>query len=150
VRRSHPQRVPKTSPDSPKKEEEGEGSQREDVYQTTFWRKILMANRVYTWEKPTWTNSKLKSTGEGDQREVILQPHQPNIEKNINAGVEDNDSGMEKVNKKNPFVESRERQRCGVIASQNSVFTAPRFAKVEILFSQLPKTTVFRKRDDET
>jgi hypothetical protein len=54
-------------------------------------------SRVYTWE-PTWTNSKLKSTGREImiREEVILPAPSQNIEKNINAGVEeDDDTGME-------------------------------------------------------
>jgi hypothetical protein len=97
------------------KEEEGEGSQREDVCKATFRRKILMANHVFIPGRIHGLTVNCSPRVRGE--EVILQPHHKISRKNINAGVEDNDTGMEKVNKEN-FVESREHQRWGVILAK--------------------------------
>lgn len=57
-----------TSKPSPKKEKKEKKTKKEKTFSKTFVRAADFdgEHRVYAWEKPTWANKQLKSTGKGD------------------------------------------------------------------------------------
>jgi hypothetical protein len=147
-----PQRVPNTSPESPKRKKKEKGVKEKKTFTKTYVRAENFdgESRIYTWEKPTWTNSKLKSTGKGDMIREGGNLASPitNIEKNINAGVEDDDAGMEKVNKEELI---RRIKGASAMRGSRKLKFSIHGAKIREggdIVQPITKATVFGKRDD--
>jgi hypothetical protein len=147
-----PQRVSKTSPECPKRKKKEKGVKEKKTFTKTYVRAEDFdgESRVYTWEKPTWTNSKLKSTGKGDMIREGGNLASPitNIEKNINAGVEDDDAGMEKVNKEELI---RRIKGASAMRGHRKLKFSIHGAKIREggdIVQPITKATVFGKRDD--
>jgi hypothetical protein len=147
-----PQRVPQTSPESPKRKKKEKGVKEKKTFTKTYVRAEDFdgESRVYTWEKPTWTDSKLKSTGKGDMIREGGNLASPitNIEKNINAGVEDEDAGMEKVNKEELI---RRIKGASAMRGHRKLKFSIHGAKIREggdIVQPITKATVFGKRDD--
>jgi hypothetical protein len=145
-----PQRVPKV-PDSPKKKKKEKGAKEKKTFTKTYVRAEDFdgESRVYTWEKPTWTNSKLKSTGQGEMmrdRGNLASPI-THIEKNINAGA-DEDAGVEKVDKEELI--RRIKGASGMRGHRKLKFSihGAKIREGGDIVQPITKATVFRKRDD--
>jgi hypothetical protein len=147
-----PKASPKASPESPKRKKKEKGVKEKKTFTKTYVRAEDFdgESHVYTWEKPTWTNSKLKSTGKGDviREGGNLASPITNIEKSINAGVEDDDSGMEKVNKEELI---RRIKGASAMRGHRKLKFSIHGAKIREggdIVQPITKATVFRKRDD--
>jgi hypothetical protein len=137
----------KTPPESPK---------RRKKEKKTFTKTYVRAedfdgeSRVYTWEKPTWTNSKLKSTGKGDMIREGGNLASPitNIEKNINANADDDDAGMEKVDTEELI--RRMKSASGMRGHRKLKFSihGAKIREGGDIVQPITKATVFGKRDD--
>jgi hypothetical protein len=147
-----PHGVSKASPESPKRKKKEKGVKEKKTFTKTYVRAEDFdgESRVYTWEKPTWTDSKLKSTGKGDviREGGNLASPITNIEKSINAGVEDDDTGMEKVNKEELI---RRIKGASAMRGHRKLKFSIHGAKIREggdIVQPITKATVFRKRDD--
>lgn len=147
-----PPKAPKPAPESPRRKKKEKGVKEKKTFTKTYVRAEDFdgESRVYTWERPTWTNSKLKSTGKGDMIREGGNLASPitNIEKNINAGVEDDDAGMEKVNKEELI---RRLKGASAMRGHRKLKFSIHGAKIREggdIVQPITKATVFGKRDD--
>jgi hypothetical protein len=149
-----PKRSPKTS-ENPRKKKKEKGVKEKKTFTKTYVRAEDFdgESRVYTWEKPQWTNTQLKSTSQGEKmiREGgNLASPITHIEKNINANVEDDDadSGMEKVDKEELI--RRIKGASGMRGHRKLKFSihGAKIREGGDIVQPITKATAFRKRDD--
>jgi hypothetical protein len=155
ILKANPESPPKilTVPDSPRRKKKKD---KVVMAKKTFSKTYVRAeeydgeHRVYAWEKPQWTNSKLKSTGQGEnirQGGNLASPI-THIEKKINADA-DEDPECEKVDKEE-LIRRLAKGGYGQRGNRKLKFSL-HGAKIRDggdIVQPITKATVFRKRDD--